>query len=179
MIVKRLLIILSKFVGWLLERLSTREDYVEPHYFQSDFGIAYSIRRCRPRKVWHIVTNRTELFCAGDHLFYNQDHHLIPASEMRVGDLIASVRGTDTVLAVKNLGIRAPMYAIEVIATPKAFIKASTANGLIGWTLVSGQSRIVMRNELMAVQQLVHRGPLNRLVEWLCLNHVRLAARHL
>lgn len=174
----KLWIILNQIAIWLLVRKSD-DEYVEPHYFNSDFGLVCSIHRTHPRTVWQIITNKGEVYCSGEQLFFDRELRPIPAHDLDAGVSLSTARGTDVVISARCLNVRAHMYTLDVIATPKMFFETATANGFISRIEAIGSTQVTVRHESVPVHDLVQRGPLDRLVEWLCSYHVRLAARHL
>lgn len=174
----KLWIILNQIIIWFTYR-ETDDEYVEPHYFDSDFGVVCSVRRSLPRTAWHLVTNRSELFCSAENLFFDSELRPVRTDELKAGAVLATSRGRDTVVSCRCLNVRTNMYSLDVIAAPQTFADMATANGFVTRMSVAGDTEIMVRQEGVPVRDLVQKGPIDRLIEWIASCHVRLAARHL
>lgn len=137
----KLLIRLIKIILWVIDRdhRHTHEihdnvkkfTHVDHHYFQSDFGIASSAVRTVPYEVWEVVTDQTTLYCADKHRLISENLDTIYAEDLKVGDKLMSNAGYQEVISVRNLGIRAHMFCLEIVAAPRPYSHLYLTNGLL------------------------------------------------
>jgi hypothetical protein len=151
----QLKIMLIKIALWVLDNRHRSKHEIrgdvkkfthsEPHYFNSDFGIATTAVRTVPYAVWELITETKSLVCADRHRVIGGQQDVRYVEDIRPGDYIMTDRGQEEVLVCRPLNIRAHMFCLEIIAAPTVFKHLYLTNGILSHNTTTASCYLLWR----------------------------------